>query len=177
MVTSFIGLDFTWTESFSNFKYKNLPTCLFWLQVVWSPTCPVWGGTPLTEKNPLSSVWRAPFTNRESCCDVWFHVSNFQIVLSSLRKRTKHDWDVEIKNNDVFLRSTLHVSFFSELSVQSFFYFYEQRILQFTEASLIVLHMYIYIFSYRLVTLFLHFRKLQEWPRLWKSSNPEKNHG
>ena len=82
----------------------------------------------------------------ESCCDVWFHVSNYKIVLSSLRKRTKHDWAVEIKNHDVSLRSTLHVSFFSELSVQSFFYFYEQRILQFTEASLIILHICIYTY-------------------------------
>ena len=23
---------------------KNSPTCLFWLQVVVAPTCPVWGG-------------------------------------------------------------------------------------------------------------------------------------
>ena len=68
----------------------------------------------------------------------------------------------ELKNQDVSFRSTLNVSFSSELSVQSFFYFYEQSILQFTEASLIILRMYIYIFSYRLVTLFLHFRKLQE---------------
>ena len=68
----------------------------------------------------------------------------------------------ELKNQDVSFRSTLNVSFSSELSVQSFFYFYEQRILQFPEASLIILRMYIYIFSYRLVTLFLHFRKLQE---------------
>ena len=68
----------------------------------------------------------------------------------------------ELKNQDVSFRSTLNVSFSSELSVQSFFYFYEQRILQFPEASLIILRMYLYIFSYRLVTLFLHFRKLQE---------------
>ena len=41
MVTSFIALDFTCTGSFGNMKYKNSPTCLFWLQVVVSPTCPV----------------------------------------------------------------------------------------------------------------------------------------
>ena len=41
MVTSFIGLDFTCTGSFGNLKYKNSPTCLFWLQVVVAPTCPV----------------------------------------------------------------------------------------------------------------------------------------
>ena len=50
----------------------------------------------------------------------------------------------ELKNQDVSFRSTLNVSFSSELSVQSFFYFYEQKILQFSEASLIILHMYIY---------------------------------
>ena len=34
-------LDFTCTGSFGNLKYKNSPTCLFWLQVVVAPTCPV----------------------------------------------------------------------------------------------------------------------------------------
>ena len=47
LVTSFIGLDFTCTGSFGNLKYKNSPTCLFWLQVVVAPTCPVC----LTEHN------------------------------------------------------------------------------------------------------------------------------
>ena len=71
--------------------------------------------------------------------------SMFQsFVLSSLRKRTKHDRAVEIKNQDVSFRSTLNVSFSSELSFQSFFYFYEQKILHFSEASLIILHMYTY---------------------------------
>ena len=60
LVTSFIDLDFTCTASFSNLKYKNLPTCLFWLQVIVSPTCPVCPPHVMTSfmNSPLQRPWK-----------------------------------------------------------------------------------------------------------------------
>ena len=44
LVTSYIVIDFTYTVNFGNFKYKYSPTCLFWMQLFMSPTCPLCGG-------------------------------------------------------------------------------------------------------------------------------------
>ena len=44
LVTYYIGFNFTPAADFGKLKYKSSPTCLFWLQLSWSPSCPLWGG-------------------------------------------------------------------------------------------------------------------------------------
>ena len=53
LVTSYEALDFTWTVSFGNLKYKNSPTCFILAAGGSCPYLSSVGGYPLNGQNPL----------------------------------------------------------------------------------------------------------------------------
>ena len=126
MVTSFIGLDFTCTGSFGNLKYKNSPTCLFWLQVVVAPTCPVCPPRPplagglseLPDRKPAASINPQKWNERSSAisnveiatiCLVFFN-PQLRALLCFEKKENRAQAKLNLANNSFPLWIFCHIN-------------------------------------------------------------------